>query len=96
MATANRLRLAASELRAELTAGEVHPAEAVHDPRAATMTVLGLLMAQHQWGRARALRFLAELHDTPEIVAVRENKRIRDLSDRQRAFLTAALRRRAR
>jgi hypothetical protein len=86
------VRLEASELRREVEAGATSPAEALFDDRAASLTVMGLLTSQYRWGEWRARRLLARVLDDTELLTLPERKRIRDLSDRQREHLAAALR----
>lgn len=82
---ANEVRLAAARLKRDLAAGRVTVRQALRDPRAGCLTTLDLLMAQHRWGRQRAVRVL-----TPNLIP--ELKRIRDLTDRQVEILADACR----
>ena len=81
---ANQERLAAAAVKAELAAGDISFEAALADPRAGSATVLGMLTAQHRWGRARALAAL-------EGTFIPDGKRIRDLTDRQRDTLVLAV-----
>lgn len=73
---ANIARLAHAALKRELKEGCTTFPQALIDPRAETMTVFALLMAQRRWGRQRSLKFLRS-------VVVGETKYVGDLTERQ-------------
>lgn len=83
---ANRIRLARAELKRDVAAGRRTVAAVLLDvPEcAAGMTAYDLLRAQRQWGRSRTLRLLG-------LAAVRESRRVGDLTDRQRETIAAWL-----
>lgn len=80
---ANTVRLDGAAIRADIAHG-MPVAEALDDPRSGSLTILRLLMAQHRWGRDRAVRLLSRC-------AIPENKRVRDMTDRQRRIVAEAL-----
>lgn len=86
---ANRHRFAAAEIRRELFEGRITAAEALYDERAQSLTIERLLASQYRWGPQRAARLLRRL-DSP--IPVHENRRVRDLTERQRTLLVEALR----
>jgi hypothetical protein len=88
---ANTIRLSRALLRRDVASGRREAADVVLDPpdEAATATVLELLMWQRDWGRARALRFLASLRD--DGVFVSEQRRLRDLTQRERLLIVPRL-----
>ena len=61
LARANEVRLARPALKREILDGSLSIADALDDPRAASMTVYQLLSAQRQWGRLRASSVLRGL-----------------------------------
>lgn len=81
---ANRVRIAAAEVRSEILAGTLSVAEALCDERAQAMAVFDLLKAQYRWGEARARGIVRAFHMT-------EWLKVRDLTDRQRHMLEGAL-----
>jgi len=76
---ANRVRRARSLLKARVADGQLAAAEVILNPpsEAASMPVAQLLASQRGWGEARSRAFLAQ-------VAVREDKSIGSLTERQR------------
>src|SRR3954465_11698043 len=84
---ANRVRLARAELKRQVAEGEATVAEIVLEGpwEAGGMTIAGLLMSQHRWGRSRCRRFLSAI---PMI----ETKTIGSMTERQRKELAARLR----
>lgn len=83
---ANHARLAMSEVRRELRAGELALAPALFDERAGPLTIHTLLASQRRWGNIRSTRLLAGL-DPP----IRETKLVRDLTTRQRVIIIEAV-----
>jgi hypothetical protein len=82
LAKANRVRFARAALRADLASGKTTVADvmAAMPPEAVTMSVYSLLVAQHRWGRQRAVRVLKAMH-------VGEQRPLGDLTERQRGLL---------
>ena len=80
LAKANTVRLEAAEVRRELAVGAITLGDALHDERAAVMTVERLLAAQRRWSPLRAQRLLGPMH-------ISTARRVRDLTDRQRGAL---------
>ena len=76
---ANRVRRARSMLKARVADGQLAAAEVILNPpsEAAGMTVVQVLASQRGWGEARSRAFLAQ-------VALREDKTIGSLTERQR------------
>ena len=83
---ANRIRIARSELKARIADGQASAAEIILTlpPEVANMPVAQLLASQHGWGKVRSRALLAQ-------VAVRENKSIGSLTDRQRNAVASLL-----
>ena len=83
---ANRVRRARSVLKARVAGGQLAAAEVILTcpPEAASMAVAQLLASQRGWGEVRSRTFLAH-------VAVREDKPIGSLTERQRRALAAQL-----
>lgn len=82
---ANRVRLGLAAVKAEVAAGDLTVAEALEDPRAVSLQLDELLMCQRRWGRARARRaILAASSAGGLIVPLSENRRVGDLTPRQR------------
>ncbi len=84
LALANAAKRAGEALRDDLAAGRVTLAAALEDGRAAPMTVPCLLKAQPRWGRSRSTRLCHRL-------GIPESKRVRDLTERQRAAIVTAV-----
>jgi hypothetical protein len=84
---ANEVRLARARLKREVGRGEREAADVIEEapPETETMTIAELLTSQRRWGRTRARKFL-----TP--MALNENKRLGDLTFRQRKMLVEELR----
>jgi hypothetical protein len=83
---ANRVRRARSMLKARVANGQLAAAEVILTPpfEAASMPVAQLLASQRGWGEARSRAFLAQ-------VAVREDKPIGSLTERQRRDVASQL-----
>ena len=83
---ANRVRRARSMLKARVANGQLAAAEVILTPptEAASMTVVQLLTSQRGWGEARSRALLAQ-------VAVREDKSIGSLTERQRRAIASQL-----
>lgn len=81
MERANLARFAHAALKRELKSGRTTVPRALLDPRAETMTVFDLLMAQRRWGRARTLKVLRS-------VPLPEYKRVGALTENQMQVLT--------
>lgn len=90
---ANRLRLAAAAVKRDLATSRIGVAEALADPRAESLELLDLLMAQRRWGRARARRAIlaaAAGGDCRVPLFISENRRVGDLTARQRGRIAEA------
>ena len=83
---ANRVRRARSVLKARVADGQLAAAEVILicPSEIASMPVAQLLASQRGWGEARSRAFLAQ-------VAVREDKSIGSLTERQRRAVAALL-----
>jgi hypothetical protein len=83
---ANRVRRARSVLKARVANGQLAAAEVILicPSEIASMPVAQLLASQRGWGEARSRAFLAQ-------VAVREDKPIGSLTERQRRAVVALL-----
>ena len=83
---ANRVRRARSMLKARVGNGHLAVAEIILTPpsEATSMPVAQLLASQRGWGEARSRAFLAQ-------VAVREDKSIGSLTERQRRAVASQL-----
>jgi hypothetical protein len=83
---ANRVRRERSELKTQIAGGQVSAAEVVLTCPAeiATMPIVQLLRSQRGWGEVRSRAFLAQ-------VAVREDKSIGSLTERQRWAIASRL-----
>jgi hypothetical protein len=83
---ANRVRRERSELKAQIADGRVSAAEIVLSCPAqiASMPIVQLLRSQRGWGEIRSRAFLAQ-------VAVREDKSIGSLTERQRWAIASRL-----
>jgi hypothetical protein len=83
---ANRVRRARSALKARVADGQLAAAEVILNPPSedASMPVVQLLASQRGWGEARSRAFLAQ-------VAVREDKAIGSLTERQRRAIASLL-----
>lgn len=79
------IKLGGCDLKQEVNRGEMSIEKALTDPRAAHLTVYHLLISQRRWGRERTVKTLAR-------VEIRERKRVRELTDRQRQILADACR----
>jgi hypothetical protein len=83
---ANGVRRARSLLKARVADGQLAAAEVILNPpsEAASMPVAQLLASQRGWGEARSRAFLAQ-------VAVREDKSVGSLTERQRRAVASLL-----
>lgn len=83
---ANEVRLARAELRHAVHDGQLAVTQVIVDTpdEALTMSVSDLLCAQASWGPKRCMKVLVPL-------ALRENKQLGTLTDRQRRVLCDAL-----
>jgi len=83
---ANGVRRARSLLKARVADGQLAAGEVILNPpsEAASMPVAQLLASQRGWGKARSRAFLAQ-------VAVREDKSIGSLTERQRRAVASLL-----
>ncbi len=83
---ANRVRHARSELKLRVADGEIAAAEVllVCPSEVARMPVVQLLASQRGWGQARCRALLAR-------IAIREDKSIGSLTERQRRMIAALL-----
>ena len=87
---ANRVRRSRSMLKARVADGQLAAAEVIltAPSEAASMPVVQLLASQRGWGEARSRAFLAQ-------VAVREDKSVGSLTERQRRVVASHLTRTA-
>jgi hypothetical protein len=87
---ANRVRRARSELRSRIADGQLSAADVILTCQSeiASMPIAQLLASQRGWGEARCRAFLAQ-------VAVREDKSIGSLTERQRRAVASVLTRTA-
>lgn len=83
---ANRVRRARSELKGQIADGRLPAAEVILTcpSEIARMPIVELLASQQGWGEVRSRAFLAQ-------VAVREDKAIGSLTERQRHFVASLL-----
>ena len=83
---ANRIRIARSELKTRIAAGELSAAEMILScpPELRSLSLADLLATQRGWGEVRSRALLAQ-------VALREDKSIGSLTDRQRRTLVSQL-----
>lgn len=82
---ANAVRMGHSKLKRDIAAGKLTAAQAFADPRATgSLTVSALLRAQPHWGNNRARKFCRAL-------AIRENRPVVELTERQRKMIAAEL-----
>lgn len=88
--TANRVRLGAAALKRALAAGEITLGEALDDPRAVSLELLALLMAQRRWGIQRARRTVRGASLREPVLHIPENKRVGDMTTRQKARIEEA------
>src|SRR3954453_6069931 len=82
---ANRCRLAGAQVRREIPAGTLSLADALDDPRAQQSPIGRLVLAQPRGGECKASRLFRRLEMWPQ-------RRVRDLTDRQRTLIKAATR----
>lgn len=92
---ANRVRLGQAVIRREIASGKRSAAVTVleDDPLIEAMRVLYVLTAQPRWGTTRARKvlmvaFAGRRNRPPHVV---EDKRLRELTDRERRLLSAAI-----
>jgi hypothetical protein len=83
---ANRIRIARSQLKAQIADGHTSAAEIILScpPEITTMPVAQLLASQRGWGEVRSHALLAQ-------VALREDKSIGSLTGRQRQVVASLL-----
>jgi len=81
---ANVIRLGGYAALREVRAGSLAISEALYDERAQSLEIGALLQAQWRWGEQRTRRYL----DTHFI---HPHRRVRQLTDRQRAALATEL-----
>jgi hypothetical protein len=79
---ANTLRTGGAAVKREIKHGVLSLRAALDDPRAGVLPVYDLLAAQRRWGRERTVRALA-------VLRVRDTKRVRDLTSRQREAIVS-------
>jgi hypothetical protein len=86
LALANQTRLAHMNLKRQVRAGEVSVSDVIlgSHPDAGGMKVRDLLAARKGWATVKTSAFLREMH-------ISEVRRVRDLTDRQRAEIVEAL-----
>lgn len=95
LAKANRVRLRQAEVKREIREGDRYVPDLIlgDDEIVGAMRVIDLLRAQPKWGRTRARRVLSIAFSSrlarDSITA--EQKRLRDLTDRERKALAAAV-----
>ena len=89
LAAANRARQNHYAVKCEIRAGTLTVADALHDPRAASLTVFAVVCAQRGWGVSRTRRLLAAMGVREDMV--REDKRVDTLTVRQIAAVSAML-----
>jgi hypothetical protein len=82
---ANEVRLAICAVKIEVGTRQKTVGEALYDARAQAMNIVDLLIAQPRWGRKRACQLLG-----PHFIS--EGRKVRDLTERQRQLIVAALR----
>lgn len=87
LAKANEVRTNVSLVKRKLMEGRITVADAINEPCMTNVWVVDVLMAQHRWGRSRALRLLAACH-------MSENKACGAMTTRQRLELTEEIERR--
>lgn len=83
---ANKVRLARSDLKRRINAGEVQAYEVILEApwEVQSMSVADLLMSQRRWGHQRCRRLLGK-------IPVSETKTVGSLTDRQRHAMAALL-----
>jgi hypothetical protein len=83
---ANRVRRARSELKTRIAEGQVSAAEVILacPSEITSMPIAQLLASQRGWGEVRSRTFLAQ-------VAVREDKSLGSLTERQRRAVVSQL-----
>jgi len=83
---ANQVRSARATVKRRIASGELTAAEVIlgHRWEFETMPITEILISQRQWGRGRSDQFLVHL-------AMRENKEIGSLTQRQRTAAAALL-----
>jgi hypothetical protein len=78
LALANQTRTAGAAVKREITAGKLTVPDALEDPRAGGLTALAVLMATPYVGPTRARQMLRRTR-------IGESRRVRHLTDRERA-----------
>lgn len=81
---ANHVRSAASRAKQQMRVGAMSIAGGVADPHCGAMTVWQLMLCQRGWGASKAGRLLSRSGISP-------NRRVSDLTSRQRELLVAAV-----
>ncbi len=83
---ANRVRLARARLKRKVASGDADAADIIMNCpwEAESMKICELLTSQRRWGKERCRKFLLP-------TGLPENKRISDLTERQRIFLSTLL-----
>lgn len=81
---ANRVRLDAATVRREVRDGKLWTVDALWDERAGSLEVLTLLLEQRGWGPTKAKNAM-------NAAQVRHDRRVRELTERQRRMLAAAI-----
>lgn len=86
LSRASQVRTGRAQLRRDIADGQVTIDQVLCDvpDEAATMQVVELLMCQRRWGRVRARKLLKQ-------VPVAENRRLEQLTGRQRDVIIALL-----
>jgi hypothetical protein len=87
---ANEIRVARSQVRHKLKAGEMTISEAIKEPCCQTATLFSMLKSQKLWGEAKAVKFLSKLANGWN-APIGTTRLIQDLTERQRTALSAAL-----
>ncbi len=88
---ANAAKQDHAAVKREIASGGLSVADALTDPRAGSLTVLAVLVAQPGWGPSRARRALAATGGRDGAWSIAEDRRVRDLTDRQRWAVVAAV-----
>lgn len=87
---ANRVRVARSQVRHKLKAGEMTIMQAIKEPCCQTATLYSLLKAQKLWGESKAMKLLTRMANTFN-APIGTTRKVEDLTERQRKALAAAL-----
>jgi hypothetical protein len=84
---ANKTRFAIAATKREVHAGRKTVADVLRSGEPPSLKVWELLTAQPQWGRRRAARVMTELSRMTPPVTIGQDKRLGDLTPRQRDAL---------